>query len=65
MEDEMERACSTYGKKRNSYRLLMPTPGRKESLRQRRRLVYNIKIDLGEIYWSGVEWIDLAQDRYQ
>jgi hypothetical protein len=29
----------------------------------RRRCVDNIKIDLGEIGWSGVCWIGLTQDR--
>jgi hypothetical protein len=24
-----------------------------------------IKIDLREIGWNGMDWIDLAQDRYQ
>jgi hypothetical protein len=27
--------------------------------------VGNIKIDLGEIGWDGVNWVDLAQDRDQ
>jgi hypothetical protein len=27
--------------------------------------VDNIKIDLTEIGWDGMEWIDLAQDRDQ
>jgi hypothetical protein len=27
--------------------------------------VDNIKIDLREIGWDGVDWIDLAQDREQ
>jgi hypothetical protein len=27
--------------------------------------VDNIKIDLGEIGWDGMDWIDLAQDRDQ
>jgi hypothetical protein len=25
----------------------------------------NIKMDLREIRWYGMDWIDLAQDRYQ
>jgi hypothetical protein len=25
--------------------------------------VDNIKMDLGEIRWDGMDWIDLAQDR--
>jgi hypothetical protein len=33
--------------------------------RPRRRWVDNIKIDLREIGWDGVDWIDLAQDRDQ
>jgi hypothetical protein len=27
--------------------------------------VYNIKMDLREIGWDGVSWIDLAHDRDQ
>jgi hypothetical protein len=27
--------------------------------------VDNIKMDLGEIGWNGVDWIDVAQDRDQ
>jgi hypothetical protein len=27
--------------------------------------VDNIKMDLGEIRWGGVDWIDLTQDRDQ
>jgi hypothetical protein len=38
--------------------------GGKEPLgRPRRRWVDNIRMDLGEEGWSGVDWIDLAQDR--
>jgi hypothetical protein len=33
--------------------------------RPRRRLVDNIKIDLREIGWDGMDWIDMAQDRDQ
>jgi hypothetical protein len=33
--------------------------------RPRRRWVDNIKIDLREIGWNGMDWIDLAQDRDQ
>jgi hypothetical protein len=31
--------------------------------RPRRRWVDNIKMDLREIGWGGVDWVDLAQDR--
>jgi hypothetical protein len=27
--------------------------------------VHNIKIDLREIVWDGMDWIELAQDRDQ
>jgi hypothetical protein len=33
--------------------------------RTRRRWVDNIKMDLGEIGWDGMDWIGLAQDRDQ
>jgi hypothetical protein len=49
---------------RNAYRLLVGKPERKSPLgRLRRRWVDNIKIDLRQIGWDGVDWIDLAQDR--
>jgi hypothetical protein len=41
-------------------------PEGKRSLgRPRRRWVDNIKIDLREIGWDGMDWIDLAQNRNQ
>jgi hypothetical protein len=33
--------------------------------RPRRRWVVNVKIDLREIEWDGMDWIDLAQDKDQ
>jgi hypothetical protein len=33
--------------------------------RARRRWVNNIKINLREIAWDGMDWTDLAQDRDQ
>jgi hypothetical protein len=54
------------GEKRNAYRIMVGKPERKRPLgRPRRRWVDNIKIDLGEIEWDGVDWIDMAQDRDQ
>jgi hypothetical protein len=41
-------------------------PERKRSLgRPRSRWVDNIKMDLREIGWDGMEWIELAQNRDQ
>jgi hypothetical protein len=54
------------GEKRNAYRILVGKPEGKRPLgRPRRRWVDNIRMDLGEIGWDGVEWVDLAQDRDQ
>jgi hypothetical protein len=65
-KDKMGRACSTNGEKRNAYRLLVGKPDGKRPLgRPRRKLVGNIKMDLREIGWDGMDWIDLAQDRDQ
>jgi hypothetical protein len=63
-EDEISRACSTNGEKRNAYRMLVGKPERKRSLgRQRCRWVDSIKMDRREISWDGMNWIDLAQYR--
>jgi hypothetical protein len=54
------------GEKRNAYRLLVGKQEGKTPLgRPRRRWVDNIKMDLLEIYWGGVDWIGLAQDRHR
>jgi hypothetical protein len=46
--------------------LLVGKPEGKRLLgRPRRRWVDNIKMDLREIGWDDVDWIDLAQDRDQ
>jgi hypothetical protein len=56
--------CSTNGEKGNGYRLLVGKPEGKKSLRiPRRRWVDNIRMDLGEVGWGDVDWIDLAKDR--
>jgi hypothetical protein len=62
----MGRARSTNGEKNNACRISVETPERKRPLgRPRRRWVDNIKTDLREIGWDGMDWIDLAQDRDQ
>jgi hypothetical protein len=49
---------------RNAYRILVGKPEGKWPLgRPRRRWVDNIKMDLREIGWDGMDWIYLAQDR--
>jgi hypothetical protein len=54
------------GERRNAYRTLVRKPeGRRPLGRPRRRWVDNIKMDLREIGWDGVDWIDLTRDRGQ
>jgi hypothetical protein len=54
------------GENRNAYKALV---GKQEGKRPlggpRRRWVDNIKMNLREIGWDGVDWIDMAQDRDQ
>jgi hypothetical protein len=52
------------GEKRNAYRILVGKPEGKRPLgRPRHGSGDNIKIDLREIEWDGMDWINLAQDR--
>jgi hypothetical protein len=52
--------------KRNVYRILVGKPEGKRPLRRPRlRWVDNIRIDLREIGWDGMDWIDLDQDMDQ
>jgi hypothetical protein len=52
------------GETRNANRTLVGKPERKRPLgRPRGRWVDNIKMDLREIRWGGMEWINLVQDR--
>jgi hypothetical protein len=47
-------------------RILVGKPERKRPLgRPRRRWEDNVKIDLSEIRWGDMDWIDLAKDRGQ
>jgi hypothetical protein len=49
-EDEMGRACTTNGEKRNAYGILVGKPeGKRPLVRPRRRWVNNIKMDVREI----------------
>jgi hypothetical protein len=65
-QDEIGRARNTHGEKRKACRILVGKPEGKRPLGiPRCKWVDNIKIDLREIVWGDVDWIDLAQDRDQ
>jgi hypothetical protein len=52
------------GEERNVCKVLMGKPEGKRPLgRQRHRWENGIRMDLREIGWGSVEWIQLAQDR--
>jgi hypothetical protein len=52
------------GEIRNAYEMLIVIPEEKKSLgRHRRGWEYNIKIDLRNIAWKGVDKIRVARDR--
>jgi hypothetical protein len=49
---------------RIAYRILVGRPEERRPLgRPRRRWEDNIKVDLQEVGWDGVDWIDMAPDR--
>jgi hypothetical protein len=52
------------GKKGNAYRILVGNPeGKRPPRRPKRKWMNNIKIELREIGWGGMDWIDVAQER--
>jgi hypothetical protein len=66
IKDEMGPECSTNVEKRNAYGILVgKSEGKRPLGRSTHRWVDNIKMDLREIGWDGVDWIDMVQDRDQ
>jgi hypothetical protein len=54
------------GEKSNAYRIMVGKPELKRPLgRPRCRWMDNIKMDLRETGWDGMDWINLAQNRGQ
>jgi hypothetical protein len=54
------------GEKRYSYRILVEKPKGKSPLgRTRRRWEANVRMDLREIRWRAMDWIELAEDGKQ
>jgi hypothetical protein len=52
------------GKMGNAYKIRKPE-GKRQLGRPRRRWEGNIRMDLTEMAWEGVDWIRLAQNRNQ
>ena len=51
------------GKGRGVYRVLVGKPaGKRPLVRPRRRWLDNIKMDLQEVGYGGMDWTELAQD---
>jgi len=64
--NEMGGACSKYGDRRGTYRVLVGSPeGKRPFGRPRRRWKDNIKMDLLDVGWGSMDWFDLARDRYR
>jgi hypothetical protein len=62
----MSRICSTHGAKRAAYRILVEKSERKRPVgRPLRWWDDHIKMDLREIEWGSMDWIDLTQGRDQ
>jgi hypothetical protein len=56
------RYVAPVGEIRNAYKILVGKPKEKNPrVRPRRRWEDNIRIDLMEIWWEGVDWMHLAQ----
>jgi hypothetical protein len=54
------------GEKKTAYRILVGKPeGKRPLVRPRRRREDNIRMDLREIQWGGMNWICLAHNRDQ
>jgi hypothetical protein len=51
------------GEKRGAYRILMGRPEGWRPLGRPRHRWDNIKMDLQDVGWVGMDWIELAQDR--
>jgi hypothetical protein len=47
---------------KNAYRILV---GKPEEKTPRHKWEHNIKVNLRETGWGGMDWIDLAQNRDQ
>jgi len=62
----LARYVARMGEMRNVYNILVgKTEGERPLEKPRRRWEDNIRMDIREIDWEGVDWIELIQDRKQ
>jgi hypothetical protein len=60
----MGRHVACLGERRDAYSVLVGKPEGKSALvRPRLRREDNIKMDLQEVWWDGMDQIDLAEDK--
>jgi hypothetical protein len=60
----MDRACSMHRMKKNVYMIFVGKPeGKRPQGRPRCWRENDIKMDLREVGWGGMDWIHLTQDR--
>jgi len=60
----MGGACGTHGGRKRALTVLVGRPeGKRQLVRTGRNWEDNIKMDLQEVGWGGMDWIDPAQDR--
>jgi hypothetical protein len=61
----MGKACNMRGEKGNAYRIFSGTSEVKGMLGRSRHVWDNIEMDLKDIGYEDMDWIDLAQDTDQ
>jgi len=60
----MGGAFSTYGREQRHIQGFGGKPkGKRQLGRTRRRWEYNMKMDLEEVGWKGMDWVGVVQDR--
>jgi hypothetical protein len=60
----MDGACNTHGEKQGAHRVLVgKLEGKRPLGRPRRGWEVYIKLDLYEVGWEDMDWIDLAVER--
>jgi hypothetical protein len=62
-ENEMGRACSKYGGEERLYRALVGKPEGKRPLDERLGHRWKVTMDIQEVGYGDMDWIELAVDK--